>query len=320
MFIYSAPKSNFTILPNEVIDSETLSLTALAIYVKLRRNKETWNLNVKAFAKKIGLSLNTFYKYMKELYKAGLIKRVQGRDADGNWNKEVAYIFTDSDELLDTEIELNKLEKQQIKQLENDLKARFEKETEDSLCANKNEVAESQNLEIEKFVKLNNTNVNNKTKKDVRAPKQKNVFALVDLQNLWLSCKKALENEKSKRELNKQREASELFSFKQHLTASEEKAYDDYIAYRSEKKKLSKHTLKRIQNKFLQLKRDGQNLSEVVENSILKAWIDLYPVQTKQKAQHEAKVKQSKQYKSFRERYKDFDYEAEMAKIMAYNG
>lgn len=97
---------------------------------------------------------------MKELYNAGLIKRVQGRDADGNWNKEVAYIFTDNNDLLDTELKLNKLEKQQIKQLENDLKARFE-----------NETAESQNLKIEKFATFNNTNLSNNTKKDLCVPK-----------------------------------------------------------------------------------------------------------------------------------------------------
>ena len=46
---------------------------------------------------------------MKEFYNAGLIKRVQGRDADGNWNKEVAYIFTEK-----RSVKLSKFENRKI--------------------------------------------------------------------------------------------------------------------------------------------------------------------------------------------------------------
>lgn len=300
MFIYNTPKNNFTIIPNEVLDNETLSMQALALYVKLRRHSATWSLNVKAFAKKCNLSLNTFYKYLKELYEANLLKRVQCKDEKGRYSKEVAYIFTDSISIEEAEVEIEFLENKKVKELENELKEKLEKDE-----------PESKNSELLNFVKLNNIIDSNNTKESSKPQK----FALIDLQNLWKQCKDYLQKEKESKLRKKDIENQELFRFTSLLSECEVKAYENYIAYRSEKKKLSKHTLKRIQSKFLTLKREGQNMQEVVENTILKAWTDLYPIQSKKERERVEKVKNSDKYKSFSERWKGFDYEAELAKI-----
>ncbi len=52
-------------------------------------------------------------------------------------------------------------------------------------------------------------------------------------------------------------------------------------------------------------------------HAIAKGWTDLYPMQTKQQRKHEKRVMESSEYKSFSERYKDFDEEAELAKLLA---
>ena len=302
MFIYNTPKSNFTIIPNEVIENENISVQALAIYVKLRRNSATWNLNMKAFAKKCGLNIATFYKYLKELYNEGLIKRVQTKDDQGRYTKEVAYIFTDSIEITEAEMAIENLEKEKLKELERELENSF-----------KNAELESTKTEVLKIDTLNNIIESNKTKESI-SPKK---FVLIDLKRLWQQCKETIQKDKAIKQTRKEQEQNELFNFKSQLTTTNANAYDTYIAYRSERKKLSKATLKRIQNKFLQLQNDGQDLSLVVENSILKGWTDLYPIQSKAQRQKQENIKQSKEYKSFTERYKDFDYEKELAKVLA---
>lgn len=310
MFIYNTPKANFSIIPNEIIDNEKISMQALAIYVKLRRNMATWKLNMKAFIKKCGMNKATFYKYLKELYEQGLLKRVQAKDESGKFTNEVAFIFTDNIECEEANIAIENLEKDKVKELEKELKEKLENTLDSS-------IQKSKKTDMLESNPLNNIIESNKTKEYETPPSFKKSFALIDLNNLWKQCKEAIQKEKLAKHSIKEQDKHELISFKAMLNDKNLKAYEIYITYRSERKKLSKATLKRIQNKFLIMQSEGQDLEAIVDNTILKGWTDLYPIQTKQQAKRQDEVKQSKAYKSFSERYKDFDYEKELAKVLA---
>lgn len=348
MFVYTTPKRNFTIIPNEVIDNDNLSIQAIAIYTKLRRNCNEWKFSAKVMAKKCGLNIKTFYKYLNELYKEGLIKRVQKQE-NGRFTNEVAYIFVKDFNDFEAEIQVDKLENEQVKTLEKSLYKHFSQNMCDegfimvddgevslndfsgfqakgegsylndndralSVESAKSNKETSQNIVRPKFTTHNNIIDSNKTKESEQVAKR--TYAILDLNKLWNECMVTLNKAKEARKRAKAKEKNELFAFTSQLTQMEEQAYLNYIEYRSEKKKLSKHTLKRIQAKFMQLKHRGFDMFAIVENTIAKGWTDLYPIQTKQQRKHEERVKESSEYVSFRERYKDFDYEKELQKVL----
>ena len=381
MFVYNNPKRNFTIIPNEVIDNDNLSIQAIAIYTKLRRNCLEWKFSVKAMAKKCGLNIKTFYKYLNELYKEGLIKRVQKQE-NGRFTNEVAYVFVKDFNEVEAELEVNKLELNQVKELEKETRLLLSSKDSDEfvlqdsmpiesyeekkpfaildgevslndfsgfrvkgegsyLIGNDRALSEdavakqqihtcksakssketSQNIVRPKFTTHNNIIDINKTKEsdkvENRAKDTKRQYAILDISKLWKQCNEAIKKADEKTRQDRAKEKSELFAFTSQLEPQEREAYLNYIEYRSEKKKLSKHTLKRIQAKFMQLKHRGFDMFAIVENTIAKGWTDLYPIQTKQQRKHEERVKESSEYKSFSERYKDFDEEAELAKLLA---
>lgn len=371
MFIYNNPKKNFTIIPNEVIDNDNLSIQAIAIYTKLRRNCLEWKFSAKTMAKKCGLNIKTFYKYLNELYKEGLIKRVQKQE-NGRFTNEVAYVFAKDFNEAEVELEVNKLELKQVKELEKETKLLLRLKDSDEFVLQDSEPIESyeekkpfaildngevslndfsgfqtkgersylndndralsaesakssketrQNIVKPNFTTHNNIIDINKTKESDKVENgvkdTKRQYAILDISKLWKQCKEAIKKADEKTRQDRAKEKNELFSFTSQLEPQEREAYLNYIEYRSEKKKLSKHTLKRIQAKFMQLKYRGFDMFAIVENTIAKGWTDLYPIQTKQQRKHEERVMESSEYKSFSERYKDFDEEAELAKLLA---
>lgn len=373
MFVYNTPKRNFTIIPNEVIDNDNLSIQAIAIYTKLRRNCLEWKFSAKTMAKKCGLNIKTFYKYLNELYKEGLIKRVQKQE-NGRFTNEVAYVFVKDFNEVEAELEVNKLELKQVKELEKETRLLLSLKDSDEFVLQDSEPIESygienkddekpyaildngevslndfsgfqskgegsylsdkmsaesakssketnQNIVSPNFTTHNNIIDINKTKESDKvengAKDTKRQYAILDISKLWKQCKEAIKKADEKTRQDRAKKENELFAFTSQLEPQEREAYLNYIEYRSEKKKLSKHTLKRIQAKFMQLKYRGFDMFAIVENTIAKGWTDLYPIQTKQQRKHEERVMESGEYKSFSERYKDFDEEAELAKLLA---
>ncbi|EMZ41456.1 hypothetical protein LS77_010605 [Helicobacter bilis] len=130
--VYSNPKRNFTIIPNEIIDNDNLSIQAIAIYTKLRRNCLEWKFSAKTMAKKCGLNIKTFYKYLNELYKEGLIKRVQQQE-NGRFTNEVAYVFVKDFNEVEAELEVNKLELKEVKELEKETRVLLSLKDSDSV-------------------------------------------------------------------------------------------------------------------------------------------------------------------------------------------
>lgn len=315
MIVKNNPSKNFTIIPNEVIQSD-ISLQALAIYVKMRKHSQSWKLNIKAFAKECHINIKTFYKYLKELYENGLIQRVQGKDKNGLFTNEVAYIFTENMEALEYSLHVESMPENEVKSLQESIQKELENGAEES-------APEGSFTEVPKFTTYNNIKEIQKTKLDSSAQtqnKQSKKYGFIDLVALFETCKKEIQkrSEQQKLENTAKRKAKNLnhVEFMQKLPEKEAKAYHDYIAYRQEKKNISAHTIKRIQNRFMQLFKAGQNMPEVVETSIRSGWIDLYAQNADKKAYSAKEKGATKEQLSALERFKAFDYEKELQKIM----
>ena len=90
-------KINFTIVPNELIDTDRISTHAKLTYIVLCRfaNKElTAFPSQKKIAERAGMSRMTVSRVMKELEDVGLIVRQERRRNDGGKASNL-YILTD---------------------------------------------------------------------------------------------------------------------------------------------------------------------------------------------------------------------------------
>lgn len=293
MFLYTDLKEKYLQVPNEVADDKELSLQAFAIYCKMRRNATHWKFNANFMAEKCGISKTTFYKYLRELYEKGYIKRLQGR-SNGKFNADVVYIFKDFEnfENIESKLNLEFFEDKQVKKLQKNitkiLDSNFESSRDDLIICNKNldsintiessedcdTFTELQDLQNQEFGTLNNIIDSNNTKESIAPAKAKSVFidlhSLINDINTHLKAKKQnLINEKALKE-------AEFNAFLQKLDFSEQAAYNDFIAYRSEKKKLKPTTIRAIQAKFLKLKELGENVNECVKISIERGWSGLF--------------------------------------------
>lgn len=320
MFVYKQPNKNFTIIPNDVINCEKISLNALALYVKLRSKAKWWKFSATQIAKECQITIKTFYKYMKELYDEGLIQRVQLKDDSGRFGNEVAYVFHDS-EIQEVEINLESLSKEQVKSLQEATLKQIQ-EAEQRVLAKQEELEECSKLEssdssgkktdFPNFTTLNNNIDSNKTKKDI-APS----YAFINLAKLLTTCKAALQEKAKKRQEAKEAQRQEEQAFLNRLRPDDAIAYQEFIRYRSEKKKLSKATITRIQNKFLKLIAQGQNMPEIVETSITRGWSDVF-AKKELNAYKSPQTKRNKPKSDTNEpQLMQIDYEAEWAKMMA---
>lgn len=242
MFIRKQPTGNFTIIPNEVINS-SISIVALGIYTKMRSKPKNWVFNINNMAKECGLNIKTFYKYLKELYDNNMIQRIQSRE-NGKFAKEVSYIFTESCDIIQTEIDTKLLQQDQIQKLK-------------KACT---DILKSENIEIPKNDIYNNTY---STKEE---EKEKNTFLHIDLQQLLQSLKDNKTHDNTEEE------------FLQKLNPAQQEAYKKFIKYRMEKAKkiLPATTKKAIQNKIHHFLNQKIDIIAVIEESILKGWTGLY--------------------------------------------
>ena len=72
--------SNFTQIPNQIIDDNELSDRAKVVYVKMRRCGPNWTFSVRGLAKILGKSSGTVARSLKELIERGYVERDQTRD------------------------------------------------------------------------------------------------------------------------------------------------------------------------------------------------------------------------------------------------
>ena len=297
----SQKRGNFTQIDNEILRNESISGMARLVYFVLQSYGKSWNFNAKHISGICGVSLNTLYKYMKELYDLKLLKRIQAKDESGKWTNETIYVLVDYNENLECEINLDFLDSKSLKELEKqtkvaisniessamDLSEEFEdiesSETLENVALESSEFNElctdTQKSGQHNFNRHINIKDSNNTKKEIAKNKSKtkpSVYASIDLHLLLKQIKDFQTKAEATKKLKKEEENARLRDFLAQIEWSEQEAYNDFIAYRSEKKKLKQTTINAIRAKFLKLKSEGEDLKEVVKTSIERGWSGLF--------------------------------------------
>lgn len=104
-------KSEFSQIPNALIEDRTLSATARALFCYLAVKPDSWEFYMRDIAKALQISAPTLRKIVVELHKAGWIDDAgQGRASDGKFGAKIFSIFPNKrpkDWLLEDDYEKN---------------------------------------------------------------------------------------------------------------------------------------------------------------------------------------------------------------------
>ena len=73
-------ETNYTKIPNQIIDDTSISDKAKVTYIKMRRCAPSWTFSVRGLAKVLQKSIGTISGALKELEEKGYIERQQTRD------------------------------------------------------------------------------------------------------------------------------------------------------------------------------------------------------------------------------------------------
>ncbi len=84
-----------TRIQNSIIWDENLSPMARFSLIAMLSLPDSWDYSVRGMAAKLGISKDTMSKYMRELEKAGYLKRAQSHGENGAFSRAV-YILTDT--------------------------------------------------------------------------------------------------------------------------------------------------------------------------------------------------------------------------------
>lgn len=79
----SKAEAHFTIIPNEVLRDETISIKARGLLAMLMTYSDDWHFNAKHLRKVSGMGRDQFEGAMRELREAGYVDTVTCRDAKG---------------------------------------------------------------------------------------------------------------------------------------------------------------------------------------------------------------------------------------------
>lgn len=278
MFIKINPNANYTIIPNEVIESG-VSLQALGLYIKMRSKPKNWKFRVQSFMKECNIGKTLYYKLIKELYALGLIVRIQSRnETNTGFGSDVSYIFPSS-EMANAEFDVDSLSEDQQREICDELGVFMKSKDEELL---QNEHYNNNKLDTKKEAIQTKEKINKKEKLDSQKRSYMPRHALIDLKALANNCFNALQ-------AKKQKEIDELDSleseFKASLNDDEREAYKKYLDYRRNRAKggrLKKTTIARINATFAKLRDDGNDMNHVVARSIEHNWIGLFPVKISQ--------------------------------------
>lgn len=298
---------SFTIVENEVLKDETLSIGARMFYALARSFSSDWNINIKHFSKLMGVSENSVRKFRNELVNAGILGYRQLRDEKGRLTQENLYAFKSFEIVSVDEMEL---ENNQVESMQENL----EKQALDStLSLSETESAESQSAangqsypfnkisvcgKFEDIIilnKLNNINSNLEAHKNLSALKAKETAQENPTQQSALDSSQ----EKPKTTLRPKRlffvvqESLRQFSdygklelreYKQKLpmenySEAEQEAFKDFIKYRKERGFLARSTIDSIVKDFEKLKEAKADLRACVDLCINRGWSGLLKAQ-----------------------------------------
>lgn len=84
---------NFTIIPNALIEDETLSDRARFLYIFLIQKPQDWTFRTRHLSKSLGMHTDTFRKYRNELCKKGWIKVEEQKFIEGRYTSKIYHLY-----------------------------------------------------------------------------------------------------------------------------------------------------------------------------------------------------------------------------------
>ena len=84
---------NFTIIPNDLIEDETLSDRSRFLYIFLVQKPQDWEFRTKYLSDSLGMHKDTFRKYRDELCARGWIKVESQKFSDGKFQSKIYHLY-----------------------------------------------------------------------------------------------------------------------------------------------------------------------------------------------------------------------------------
>lgn len=79
-------KNRYGVAPNELLNSEALSLKAKGLYVLIQSKPDNWSFSALRISKQNKDGIDSIKSALKELELAGYLKRLPARDENGKWD------------------------------------------------------------------------------------------------------------------------------------------------------------------------------------------------------------------------------------------
>ncbi len=255
MIIYSNPQNNFTKISNAFIQDSNISAEAKMVGILLMSYPNDWIVNIAHLSNILGKGVATIRKALKELVHIGkLTISKQERDAQGRFTKdEKVYKFVG-------EVECENLAELSIQEFL-ELKEKIEQGTENAESLSRDNFTDSGVFDT-------HTKNNNIYKEKIYIVRDSKKHIL--LNSLFKIPKQSLSLDFSS------------------LNEDEKRAYEEFIRYREETRKLTQTTKKSILEKLKKLKEQGENIIAVVERSIENGWSGLFLIPKHLKRQSQA--------------------------------
>lgn len=256
MIIHSNPQNNFTKISNAFIQDSNISAEAKMVGILLMSYPSDWIVNIAHLSKTLGKGVATIRKALKELIQTGkLAISEQERDAQGRFTKnEKVYEFVG-------EVECENLAELSAKEFLELRNRNIEQSTENSESLPRDDFTDSGDFDTH-----TKNNILNKEKIYIVRDSKKRIL----LNSLFKIPKQSL--------------SLDFSSFDE----GERKAYEEFIRYREESRKLTISTKKSILEKLKKLKEQGENIIAVVERSIENGWVGLFLIPKHLKSQSQA--------------------------------
>ncbi len=266
-------ESNYTKTANSILIDSPLSRDARIVFITLSSLASSFNPRKEFLCKQLDMNAKTLNKYLKELVQKGFLKIIYYKNKLGKFLGKRAYILAPTKEQLEQEdfiiidesnrAETPKFTMRQIdqKQAENPLKT--------EVCTEK-----------PIFTTLINKKNNNKHEK-MDENVSENLQNQADQKNKHdnFSCLRG-----SIKNFSMFKRFSDfIFSILGNLDTRglerrDKQAFERFLHYINEKKKLTYATKKALLKQALELKEQGQDIAKCVEQSIRKGYNELYAV------------------------------------------
>ncbi|PDW98317.1 DNA-binding protein [Helicobacter pylori] len=266
-------ESNYTKTANSILIDSPLSRDARIVFITLSSLASSFNPRKEFLCKQLDMNAKTLNKYLKELVQKGFLKIIYYKNKLGKFLGKRAYILAPTKEQLEQEDFIIVDESNRAETPKFTMRQIAEKQAEKPL---KSEVC----TETPIFTTLINKKNNNKHEK-MDENVNENLQNQADQKNKHdnFSCfRSSIKNFSMFKHFN-----DFIFSILGNLDTRglekrDKQAFERFLNYRNEKKKLTYATKKALLKQALELKEQGQDIAKCVDQSIRKGYNELYAV------------------------------------------